>query len=422
MTTLCDDIYYHLLPFLKLETLKNLSLCSKFHHQVVFDYVVSQNKSILLKFKQYSSSFFDQGSKIVSSNQNIFSKSLCIFESLNNCLKFFPIVKKTLKRLKTINVENLFCNILTFVSNKKFNRLFLNQMDDFVELFPQSVQDEIYNQTEKLFLKDFPNYHQTGQCDEITEAIYSFSSSNRPLKRYHQMLKIEGLEWAEDIQKYHFPEFLANVYRKYLTLDQLQKSLTSMKDNKSFYKMSLFSQQELMMNYIGSICVHDGFSNETTLSKITVNVNQTRFITSFFDSKLVEKRFLRLLDENILENTSDIIHSLLSLDNDSFETFLKFKHQIFCSSCVMYSLFQVLSKMKPKMIENLLNDPSFINFIESDYSYEKRIQFLFCCLSNEEFNRKIKGTTDHRSAWKQDKQSARKVFFNFLNERAKRLL
>lgn len=412
--TLNDDIYYHLLPFLNFNSLNNFSQSASLFREIVCRFLFVENKLLLSKFQKYSQSFFDQGSNILNSFKGNESKLLFIHNCLLSCVKYFSIVKNTLKKLRNVVVENLFSHICIFLSNKKFNQYFLIKMKELSEFFPKFINDEIYKQNEILFLQEFPNYSQSDQCDEVCELIESLSSSSRPLRKYQQLLKIEGIQWATTIQKTHLPEFLANVYNKGLSPEQTTKSLLSMKNNQSFYQMSQFSQVEMMTNYIGSVCIHQGYQNEEVIQNICFQVNQMRFITTFFDLNLLENRFKRLSDEGIGEFSSHNVYILLKMSGEQFETFLKNKSIVLSD---VYKFISIFSTLSPKLIQKAFKDQHFLDFIKSDMSYEKQICFLFCCLEESNFQILNKQPQDHRKSWKGDDRKFKKIFQRYLSQR-----
>jgi hypothetical protein len=418
---ICEDFFYYLTPFLNLKTIKHFSQTSSFCHQVVFKFFISENKFILSKFKKYSQNFFDQGSKIISSHTNNYSKQLIIYQSLLSCLKHFDIVKKTLKRARNIQYEDLFCHICVFLSNKKFNRYFLPKMDDLIEFFPKTIRDEIYNQNEQLFLPIFPNYPQSDQCDEVIQLIEALSSSTRPLRKYHQLLAIDGIEWARTIQKSQLPELLANIYQKRLSPEQTSKSLQSMKNTDSFHIMSHMSQVETMTHYIGSVCLHHGYPHDNVIEKLCFQINQMRFKSTFFALDLVQKRFDRLIAMEIEGLASDLLHEILQMREDQFEMFIKHRNPIFCNFSHVYRFFSILSKLNSNCIDKVMKDERLVDFLKSDISILKHIDFLFCCLSENDFNNHIKNTRDHRLVWKGEEQGFRKVFKSYLSERTNEL-
>lgn len=414
---ICEDFFYYLTPFLNVKTIKQFSLTSSFCHQVVSKFLISENKLILTKFEKYSQQFFEQGSKIVSSNINNYARELIIYQSLINCLDHFEIIKKTLKRARNCSYDNLFCHICVFLSNKKFNRYFLPKMDDLIEFFPKTIHDEIYNQNEQLFLSIFPNYLQSNQCDEVIELIETLSSSTRPIRKYQQLLKIDGMDWASTVQKSELPELLANVYRKRLTPEQTSKSLFSMKNNDSFRMMSHMSQVETMIHHIGSVCLHSGYPNDDVLIKLCYQINQMRFKSTFYDLDFVQKRFNCLIIMEIKSLSSDLLCALLQMDEEQFKMFFKHRHTIFSNFSHMYRFFSILDTLKPNWIDAAMTDERFVDFLKSDISFNKHIDFLFCCLDENDFNNKVRNTRDHRLVWKGEKQSFKKVFYSYLHER-----
>lgn len=415
--SLNDDIYYYLLPFLKLKSLVNFSQSSSFFHQIVCRFLFSENKLLLLKFEKYSQLFFDQGSKFLDSIKNNYPKLLFVRKCLNSCVKYFPIVKKTLKKLRNVDFDNLFSNICIFLSNKKFNQYFLINMKDLVDFFPKWMNDEVYKQNEKHFLQQFPNYSQSDQCDEVCELIEVLSSSSRPLRKYQQLSNIEGIQWAATIQKTHLPELIATIYNKGVSLAQATKSLLGMKNNRSFYQMSQFSQSEMMTSYIGSVCLHQGYQNEYVMQQLCFQSNQVRFITTFFDINLVETRFKRLLDEKIENLSSSIVYYLLKMNEEQFDLFVKYKSIVLNEIYKFISMFYYL---EPKLIENALNDQKFLDFIRTDMSYDKQICFLFSCLCESEFRLLEKDPMDHRISWRGEERTFKKLFQRCLDQQTNR--